>query len=214
MTRRKLGRRRQQSTIYHEAEEVRFAVDSPLEGAGFEPSVPLPATAPAINFPEEGIRSPRSESTRDLAMARTQSRASPGRWRGCASRQSGCGRAPKSRAPRLAPRRRPERKAELKLPLASPEHTDRPRTHDKSYVALLVTGNPAQPRGAVPAPRRRLASSMLVQLTERTIASSPQNREVPRAAREEKPARFRAPAASLGGNTVRPMWRISNPSPG
>ena len=40
MTRRKLGRRRQQSTIYHEAEEVRFAVDSPLEGAGFEPSVP------------------------------------------------------------------------------------------------------------------------------------------------------------------------------
>jgi hypothetical protein len=40
MTRRKLGRRRQQSTIYHEAEEVRFAVDSPLEGDGFEPSVP------------------------------------------------------------------------------------------------------------------------------------------------------------------------------
>jgi hypothetical protein len=90
-----------------------FATDSPLEGDGFEPSVPLPATAPAINFPEEGIRSPRSESTCDLAMARTQSRASPGRWRGCAPRQSGCGRAPKSRSPRLAPRRRPGRKADV-----------------------------------------------------------------------------------------------------
>jgi hypothetical protein len=191
----------------------RFA-DSLLEGDGFEPSVPLPATAPAINFPEEGIRSPRSESTRDLAMARTQSRASPGRWRGCASRQSGCGRAPKSRAPRLAPRRRPGRKAELKLSLASPEHTDRPRNARQILRCAPGDGQPAQPRGAVPVPLRRLASSMLVQLTERTIASSPQNREVPRAAREEKPARFRAPAASLGGNTVRPMWRISNPSPG
>jgi hypothetical protein len=35
-----------------------------------------------------------------LAMTRTQSRASPGRWRGCAPRQSCCGRAPKSRSPR------------------------------------------------------------------------------------------------------------------
>jgi hypothetical protein len=32
--------------------EQRFAQDSPLERAGFELSVPLRATAPAISFPE------------------------------------------------------------------------------------------------------------------------------------------------------------------
>jgi hypothetical protein len=34
-------------------EEVRFACDSPLERDGFELSVPLRATAPAISFPEK-----------------------------------------------------------------------------------------------------------------------------------------------------------------
>ena len=38
--------------------KVGFAVDSPLEGDGFELSVPLRATAPAISFPE--IRNPFS----------------------------------------------------------------------------------------------------------------------------------------------------------
>jgi hypothetical protein len=32
--------------------KFRFARDSPLERAGFELSVPLRATAPAISFPE------------------------------------------------------------------------------------------------------------------------------------------------------------------
>jgi hypothetical protein len=34
-------------------EELRFARDSPLEGAGFEPSVPRSRTARSLIFPEK-----------------------------------------------------------------------------------------------------------------------------------------------------------------
>jgi hypothetical protein len=77
MTRRKLGWRRQQSTIYHEAEEVRFAVDSPLEGMRFELSVPLglivPACRDALPFAfalAKKVRLPKSSAAR---TARTRS---------------------------------------------------------------------------------------------------------------------------------------------
>jgi hypothetical protein len=47
-------------------EEVGFARDSPLEGDGFELSVPLRATAPAISFPE--IRNPFSSQAPTIGI--------------------------------------------------------------------------------------------------------------------------------------------------
>jgi hypothetical protein len=83
------------------------------------------------------------------------------RWRGCAPRRSGCGRAPKSRSPRPAPRRRPgdEGGVEASVGLAGAHRSPAERTTNPT-LRSLVTGNPTQPPGAMPAPRRGLASSM------------------------------------------------------
>jgi hypothetical protein len=83
------------------------------------------------------------------------------RWRGCAPRRSGCGRAPKSRSPRPAPRRRPgdEGGVEASVGLAGAHRSPAERATNPT-LRSLVTGNPTQPPGAMPAPRRGLASSM------------------------------------------------------